>query len=123
MLGTVAGQVLHNFRCAIIENNEENVLLGNPALLSLDTYVHHQMEQVTSGIGQNGDDGDDIPSDPEIGRDTEDEITRYLNGLVEEAEEMGSRDVRSSLRRIIMEHRDVWCEKINLHELHRIKLL
>ncbi|KAG6622862.1 uncharacterized protein IUM83_09213 [Phytophthora cinnamomi] len=122
MLGTAAGPVhLRKVHCVIVEDDEEEFLLGNPTLLSLGIDVDRQMEQLASGGALNGDDGDDIRGDPDIGHDVEDETTEFVNDLIRKAGESGfPEDLMAPLRRIVMDYKDVWRSRLGDDEPARV---
>ncbi|EGZ26377.1 hypothetical protein PHYSODRAFT_482594, partial [Phytophthora sojae] len=120
VLSTAAGPVhLRRVHCVILDDDEE---LGNPALVSLGIDVDRQMEQLASGGGLDGDDGDDIRGDPEIGRDSDAEMTEFVNGLLNTAGANGfPEEEMPALRRIVLDYKDMWRSRLGADEPARVK--
>ncbi|KAE9085389.1 hypothetical protein PF006_g26266 [Phytophthora fragariae] len=87
MMGTAAGPVnVVNVRCIIVDDDEEEFLLGNPTLVALGIDEGRQMEQLAmSSSGVYSEENDGLPDDPETGQDDEAEVQELLDQLVANA--------------------------------------
>ncbi|KAF1332443.1 hypothetical protein FI667_g3535, partial [Globisporangium splendens] len=79
-ISTAAGQVhIRNVNCLILEGDEEEFLLGNDTLKSMDIDVGQMIEQL-AGTSVDGDTGDNIPPEDGIGHGNDEEVRKKNNG-------------------------------------------
>ncbi|OWZ20977.1 hypothetical protein PHMEG_0004547 [Phytophthora megakarya] len=83
LLGTAAGPVhVRDVTCVIVDEEEEEFLLGNPTSVPLGFDINCPMEQVAVNDLPD-DDGDDITVDPEVSRDDGIEVNALINEYFE----------------------------------------
>ncbi|KAG6613076.1 uncharacterized protein IUM83_11928 [Phytophthora cinnamomi] len=124
MMGTAAGPVnVANVRCIIVDDDEEEFLLGNPTLVALSIDVGRQMEQLAmSSSGVYSEENDSLPDDPETGQDDEAEVQELLDQLVANAGDNGfSPEHMSTLRRVVSDYRDVRSIRVGAGEPARVE--
>lgn len=125
MLGTAAGPVhMRNVDCVVVDDEDDEFLLGNPALISLGINVNRQMELLAAGNADDlPDDGDDIlDEDPEVGHDDDDEVNSLIDQIIHEADENGfSQSLMPSLRRVVADYRDLWRLRLGADEPARVE--
>ncbi|KAE8993252.1 hypothetical protein PF011_g17208 [Phytophthora fragariae] len=124
MMGTAAGPVnVAKVCCIIVDDDEDEFLLGNPTLVALGIDVGHQMEQLPmSGSGVYSEENDGLPDDPETGQEDEAEVKELIDQLVANADDNGfSPEHMSTLRRVVRGYRDVWSIHVGAGEPARIE--
>ncbi|KAE8881629.1 hypothetical protein PF003_g34369 [Phytophthora fragariae] len=124
MMGTAAGPVnVVNVRCIIVDDDEEEFLLGNPTLVALGIDEGRQMEQLAmSSSGVYSEENDGLPDDPETGQDDEAEVQELLDQLVANAGDNGfSQEHMATLRRVVSDYRDVWSIRVGAGEPARVE--
>ncbi|GMF25521.1 unnamed protein product [Phytophthora fragariaefolia] len=124
LMGTAAGPVnVANVRCIIVDDDEEEFLLGNPTLVALGIDVGRQMERLAmSGSGVYSEENDGLPDDPETGQDDEADVQELLDRLVANAGDNGfSPEHMPTLRRVVSDYRDVWSIRVRAGEPTRVE--
>lgn len=125
MLDTAAGPVhLRNLDCVVVDDDEEEFLLGNPTLMSLGIDVDRQIEQLAVGHveGVHDGDADDLPEDPELGRDDRSDVDALMDNILIEASDNGfSQSLMPTLRRVVADYRDLWRIRLGTDEPARVE--
>ncbi|KAE9124086.1 hypothetical protein PF005_g6118 [Phytophthora fragariae] len=108
-LHTAAGPVkpAESVTCLVIEEEEDEFIVGNDVLLSLGIEVSRQLEQLAGGYSELDDDPFETEDDAHSGLD-EEEIRAGIELLIEAAQENGfPTELVDELRRIASKH-NIW---------------
>ncbi|OWZ13400.1 hypothetical protein PHMEG_00013278 [Phytophthora megakarya] len=94
--------------CLIIEEDEDEFIVGNDVLLSLGIDVSRQLEQLAGNSQEQDDDPFNVEDDARSGLDDDDEIRAGVELLIEAAlENEFPAEFVDELRRIVFKH-DIW---------------
>ncbi|KAF1324837.1 hypothetical protein FI667_g9665, partial [Globisporangium splendens] len=115
-IATAAGIVnVRDVTCLVLDGPSDEFLLGRRTLKALGIDIERMFEQLAVAPN-NEDTADDLPDEPSLGVDNDEELGHLLMRMVDDAIANGfPLDCRSELTKLVREFQDCWRLKI-LHD-------